>query len=89
MRKSGDAHCSKEGAPVPDKQLGDIKLHAILERVKPGGRSSCFRLWFCRNRGAACIKQQRTAKHCDECILGKPEETLSELAERITRGDVQ
>lgn len=67
----------------------ELTIHAILERVKPGGRPRCFQMWFCRDKGAHCVKQRRISKHCNECILGKPNETLGEIADRIERGEIQ
>lgn len=64
-------------------------LRAILERVKPGGRRNCFKLWFCTERGAACEKQMRLSKHCSDCIDGRDDETLGELEQRIRCGGLQ
>lgn len=64
-------------------------LQFIMERVKPGGRPDCFRMWACRGEGKGCArnKYRNAKKHCDDCVPARDEETLGELQKRIAAGD--
>lgn len=66
-----------------------IHLHCIMERVKPGGRPSCFKLWACRDNSRDCLGHRRRSKHCGQCIEGRPQETLGQLCERVAAGPIQ
>lgn len=64
------------------------KLDSFL--VKEHGR---WELYFCRGAGKCTktlsqrMKLSRTHGKCQDCVLGKEEETLQQLSDRIQRGD--
>jgi len=59
-------------------------MRLLLER---NGRA--FVLWACRGDGKGCKRNEyrKRDKHCDDCVLASPEETLEQLQARIDRGD--
>jgi len=64
-------------------------LSMILERVRPGATSDCFKLWACRGEGKGCGRNTFRSKkvHCDDCVETDPRETLEQLVWRIQKGD--
>lgn len=43
-------------------------------------------LWICRGLETPCERDPKEGK-CENCIEGKPEETVEELIARVKRGD--
>jgi len=73
--------------------MSEPKLNMILERIRPGKRAECFRLWACRGANKGCTMQQfrskrGASKHCSDCVPADDmEETLGHLVDRLNRGD--
>lgn len=63
------------------------KLEMILERVGPGNGPEAFQLWACRGARKGCPKKRKKQKHCPDCILPDPNDTLGSVVDRIERGD--
>ena len=73
--------------------MADPKLNLILERIRPGKRPDCFRLWACRGEAKGCSLQQQKSKrgkgrHCPDCVACDDDlETLGHLVDRLNRGE--
>lgn len=68
---------------------GQVTLEATLHREADG----TFAMYFCRGDGRCTkprserMKMSRLHQVCSDCVKGKEDETLEELATRIQRGD--
>lgn len=73
--------------------MSEQKLNLILERIRPGKRPECFRLWACRGARKGCTLQQQRSKRgkgkrCSECVpCDDEQETLGHLVDRLNRGE--
>lgn len=59
------------------------KLVTFLHRERSGE----FNLYACRGTGKKCPHKRARKKKCDDCVKGRPEETIEQLLIRIERGD--
>ena len=64
-------------------------LEFIMERTGPGRTAADFCLWGCRGEGKGCArnKWRERKKHCDDCVLADPRETLEQFKTRLERGN--
>lgn len=65
------------------------KLDFILEYIGgPKDAEDSYQLWACRGENKGCKKRQfKTHRHCADCVLPDPKDTVGEVAKRISRGD--
>lgn len=57
------------------------QLVCILEKDGRGG----FDLWGCRGEGRGCTRNKYRARktHCEDCLLGREEETIEQFMKRL------
>ena len=59
-------------------------IEFIMERSGSG-----FAMYGCRGAGKGCNrnKYRESKKHCDDCVLADPNETIGDFKTRMERGD--
>lgn len=73
--------------------MSEQRLNLIMERIRPGKRPECFRLWACRGEHKGCTREQMRSKrgagrHCADCVPADDmQETLEHLVDRLNRGE--
>lgn len=63
------------------------KLDMILEKTSAGS----YQLWACRGEGKGCkrntFRDKQFKKHCDDCFLCDPKDTIGDVMEKMAKGD--